>query len=487
MAAIEGDMVGDARLKSGGMIRGLGNLIGARAVGIVFTLVQVKISTNYLGPQGYGILSAALVFIGTFEAFTELGIGTIVVRRVAGGADLHRTVGVAQALSLAFSAVLIAAALLFGWLGYRGTGAFEGIAILAVGLIGTAWAATYNSVAQTRDDFAGISWADISGRAVSLAIVLIAVLSHWSITAFFLAQLAAPLLRGAISHWWGRRHGTFRPHFDFAEMRSLLMEALPLTYITIIAGLYFQISGVMIAQLSTLVQAGAYNFAYRIAMNVNVIGMAISAVLVARYASAAAESEEKYRSVLSLSMSMVLTLVLPIGFLLWPFNADIIRLLGSEKFVELSTVPLALLWISTAASMMGTIVSTALVAGHTQRFLAILNTCTLLLNVLLNAVAIPRWQATGAAAALIVTELVGVTFALVRLGCRSPGFWPWRDLCCLVGCLLLALAVEYLTAPYLYWVPRGLLVAGVFFAGAYLTRVITPARVRELSEGSLPT
>lgn len=467
------------------MVRGLGNLLGARAFGIVFTLAQVKISTNYLGPQGYGVLSAALVFIGTFEAFTELGIGTIVVRRVAGGADLHRTVGIAQALSLAFSGALIAAALLFGWLGYRGTGAFEGIAILSTGLIGTAWAATYNSVAQTRDDFAGISWADISGRVISLLVVLVAVYFRWGITAFFVAQLAAPLLRGGISHWWGRRHGPFRPHFDLQEMKSLLVEALPLTYITIIAGLYFQIAGVMVAQLSTLVQAGAYNFAYRIAMNVSVIGMAISSVLVARYASAAAESEEKYRRVLRLSMSLVLTLVLPIAFLLWPFNPDIIRLLGSEEFVELSNTPLILLWVSTAASMMGTIVSTALVAGHTQRFLAVLNTSTLLMNIALNALVIPRWQATGAAAALIVTELVGMTLALVRLGRRSPGFWPWRDLCCLVGCLAMALLVEYLTAPYLYWVLRGLLVAGVFFSGACLARVITLTRIRELSEGSL--
>lgn len=475
-------MAGEAA-RSGGIVRGLSNLVGARVLGILFTLVQVKLSTNYLGPQGYGVLSAALVFIGTFEAFTELGIGTIVVRRIAGGADLHRTVGVSQALSLCLTVVLVAAAIGFGWLGYHGTGAFEGILILAAGLFGTAWAATYNSVAQSRDDFAGISIADIVGRIASFAIVAAAVYLQASITAFFIAQLAAPLLRGAIAHLWGRRHGPFRPVFDRADMKALMIEALPLTYITIIAGLYFQIDGVMIAQLSTLVQAGAYNFAYRIAMNVSVLGIAITSVLVARYAAAAAESAERYRSVLRLSMSLVLSLVMPIAFLLWPFNTDIIRLLGSEEFVALSWWPLALLWFSVAASMMGTLVSAALVAGHTQRFLAILNTCTLALNIGLNFMFIPRWQATGAAIALVITETVGVLFALVRLGRRSPGFWPWRDFVVLVGCLVVALGVEFFTAGMLPWVLRGLLVAGVFFAGAYLTRVVTPERIRELSNG----
>ncbi|MDO5712463.1 MAG: oligosaccharide flippase family protein, partial [Micrococcales bacterium] len=363
------------------------------------------------------------------------------------------------------------------------TGALEGIAILSAGLFGTAWAATYNSVAQTRDDFAGISMADIAGRALSLVVVLVAVYSGVGIEAFFVAQLSAPLLRGLISHLWGRRHGRFRPVWDAAGMKSLMMEALPLTYITVVAGLYFQIDGVLITQLSTLVEAGAYNFAYRIAMNVNVVGMALASVLVARYASAAAESEEKFRRVLQLSMSLILALCLPIGLLLWPFDADLIRLLGSEEFVALSSAPLLLLWIAISASMMGILVSAALVAGHTQRFLAILNTCTLLLNVGLNVALIPRWQATGAAAALVVTELIGLTIALWRLGRRSPGYWPWRDFAVLTGCVLLALAVEYVTAGFLPWFLRALVVAGVFFGAAYAARVVTPSRVRQLSGG----
>lgn len=469
--------------RSGGIVRGLSNLIGGRAIGIILTLVQVKIATNYLGAEGYGVLSAALVLIGTFEAFTELGIGTIVVRRVAGGADLRRTVGIAQSLSLCLTGFLIVGALASAWLGYRDTAAYQGILMLSIGLVGTAWAATYNSVAQDRDDFQGISAADIVGRAVSLAVVLVAVFLGAGIVWFFIAQLAAPLIRGVVSHWWGRRYGPFRPVWNLAEIKGLMIEALPLTYITVISGLYFQIDGVMIAQLSSLTQVGAYNFAYRIAMNVNVIGLAVTSVLVARYSVAARKSEEAYRRVLRLSMVFILALCLPIGLLLWPFNADVIRLLGSEEFVSLSSMPLTLLWVATACSMMGMVVSAALVAGHTQKFLAILNTCTLALNIGLNAFFIPRWHATGAATALVITEVVGLTFALVRLGRRSPGFWPWRDFVLLIGCLAVALLVEYATASLLHWIPRGLLVAAVFFACAYLTRAITPAKMRALSAG----
>lgn len=467
----------------GGIVRGLGNLIGARGVGIIFTLVQVKLATTYLGAEGYGVLSAALVLIGTFEAFTELGIGTIVVRRVAGGADLRQTVGLAQALSLCLSVVLIAAAIVVGWVGYREMGAFEGILILSAGLLGSAWAATYNAVAQSRDDFKGVSWADIAGRVVSLAIVAGAVFSRAGIEVFFVAQLSAPLVRGVVAHLYGRRYGPFRPVFDVQGMKNLLVEALPLTYITVISGLYFTIDGVMLAQLSTVVEVGAYNFAYRIAINVSVLGVALASVLVARYSVAAADSQERYRRVLRMSMSLLLAICLPIGLLLWPFNADIIRLLGSEEFVPLSSSPLLLLWFSVAASILGTVVSTALVAGRAQRFLAVLNTCTLALNIGLNFVFIPQWGAAGAAVALVITEIVGLSIALVRLHYRCPGYWPWRDFFILVVCVGVAVLVEHLTAGLLPWVLRGLLTAAVFFTLAYITRVVTPATLRELSNG----
>lgn len=458
-------------------------MVASRLFGLVFTFVQIKLSVSYLSPHGYGLLSTAVLLVGAFEVLTELGLGNIVVRRVSGGADLHHTVGLAKAIALTIMLPLVAVAMGTGFVLYDQPQVLQGVAIVAVGLAATVWSATFVPIAQLSDKFGGISMADVTGRIVSLSIVIAAVVGDLGLVAFFVAQLCAPLARATVSHLWGRRQGHFPPIFAWREMWRLLREALPLTYIAIVSGLYFQLDGLLLTKLTTPTDVGAYNLAYRIIINLNIIGSAVAAVLIARYSRAAAVSDERYRHALRLSVPPLLALCLPIAFLLWPFSADLIRLVGSEEFVPISTDPLGLLWIAAAISLLTTVISSALVAGHAQNFLASLNTVNLVFNLALNLVLIPRYGATGAAIALICTELSGLVVCLVMLTRRLSRFIPLRATFTLFACTAAALAIEYLLGD-VYWLLRGVLVAAAFYTLAVLTRAVTLKDLRELSESA---
>ena len=68
-----------------------------RVVGIVISFAQLYLTVRYLGPASYGLLVMVIVFVGVFEAFTELGVGTVIVRRVtAGQPSDHPATGRAQ-------------------------------------------------------------------------------------------------------------------------------------------------------------------------------------------------------------------------------------------------------------------------------------------------------------------------------------------------------------------------------------------------------
>lgn len=458
-------------------------MVASRAFGLVFTFVQIKLSVSYLSPHGYGLLSTAVLLVGAFEVLTELGLGNIVVRRVSGGADLHHTVGLAKAIALTIMLPLVAVAVGTGFVLYDDPQVLQGVSIVAVGLAATVWSATFVPIAQLSDKFGGVSVADVVGRVVSLSIVIAAVALDLGLIAFFIAQLAAPIARALISHLWGRRQGHFPPIFAWHQMWALLREALPLTYIAIVSGLYFQLDGLLLTKLTTPTDVGAYNLAYRIIVNLNIIGTAVAAVLIARYSRAAAVSDERYRHALRLSVPPLLALCLPIAVLLWPFSADLIRLVGSEEFVPISTHPLSLLWGAAAIALLTTVISSALVAGHAQNFLATLNTVNLALNLALNLVLIPRYGATGAAIALICTELSGLVVCLVMLTRRLSRFIPLRATFTLFACAAAALAIEHLLGG-VYWVLRGLIVAAAFYALAVLTRAVTLKDLRELSEST---
>ena len=80
-----------------------------RAVGMLASAVSVAMTARYLGPGHYGQLTIAVVFVGMWISFADLGISTVIVRRVtAGRGDLERLVRVNSGLSLMYCVPLAA-------------------------------------------------------------------------------------------------------------------------------------------------------------------------------------------------------------------------------------------------------------------------------------------------------------------------------------------------------------------------------------------
>ncbi len=65
-------------------------------IGMVASVVSVAMTARYLGPSLYGQLTIAVVFIGMWTSFADLGIGTVIVRRVTSGRGEPRAAGPRQ-------------------------------------------------------------------------------------------------------------------------------------------------------------------------------------------------------------------------------------------------------------------------------------------------------------------------------------------------------------------------------------------------------
>src|SRR6201994_2419048 len=90
-----------------------------RALGMLASVVSVAMTARYLGPGRYGQLTIAVAFIGMWTSLADLGIGTVIVRRVTSGrGDLERLVRVNSGLSLLYCVPLAALAAVCGLLIY---------------------------------------------------------------------------------------------------------------------------------------------------------------------------------------------------------------------------------------------------------------------------------------------------------------------------------------------------------------------------------
>ncbi|MDO5627576.1 MAG: polysaccharide biosynthesis C-terminal domain-containing protein [Mobilicoccus sp.] len=457
---------------------------GARALGLVFSLIQVKLAVTYLGPTGYGLLVTATLFVNSFGAWTELGMGGVVVRRVSGrGLDLARQVGLSMTVSLLVVVPAVAVANIAGYFMYQDQPMVRlGIAILSTGLVAQSWATCFNPVAQVHSRFGHFAAADLVGRIMSLILIVFAITMNLGLVWFFVAQLLVPIGQVIAMTRLGRLVGGFRPVWHPREMWELVRETLPLTYIAAVGVLYYTIDGVMLSQLSTTEQVGAYGLAYKIVGNFTIVSASLASVLAAKFAADAAATRIIFSGTIRNALQVVLLIAAPLGVLVWGLAPDLIVFIGSREMVDIASRPLALVAIGVGIGMVSSIVSAALIADYQQRTLTILNTFTLVLNIVGNAILIPMYGAVGAAMSLIASELCGLVVCSVLMLRRYGPCVPVGTILKLVPALGVGLLVESAILD-LHWALRIATVGLVYGIGLLAFRVVRWSEVKAVLPG----
>ena len=465
------------------LTRGVATVTSARFLGLIFTMLQVKLTLSHLGEDDYGRLSTVTLMISLFAGLSELGIGTVIVRRVASqGRDLQSEVGVSLALTVALMVPTVLVLMSVTVLLYHATPVIIfGMGVLSIGMVATMWATCFNPVAQVTHRFGYYAAADLIGRIVSLGVIVMII--HWDgqLRWFFLAQLMVPLGQFVAMSLLGRSAGTFRPIWDRARMVSLLREALPITYLLAIGVTYFTIDGILLSKLATFDEVGAYNFSYRTVGAATIVATSISNVLAARLSAVAAESPERFSRAVSRALRFTGLVAAPFAAFVTPIAPDIIRFLGTDAMVPLARTPMSVLAVAIAIGMLSGVLSTAVIACYRQGVLVRLNTVTLVINIVLNIVLIPRYQATGAAIALVITEALGFAVVLYFLAKRTDGSFPLRAFALLAIPIVICLGIGELLADA-NWIIRLAAMCVAYVALVLGLRITTVDEVRQLTK-----
>ena len=126
-------------------------LVG-RALGMLASIVSVAMTARYLGPGRYGEITIAIVYIGMWYSLADLGIGTIIVRRVTSGrGDLERLVRVNSGLSLLYCVPLVALAAGSGLLIYDEADVQSMLVVMSTSLLMTTMTIRFEPVFLTTD------------------------------------------------------------------------------------------------------------------------------------------------------------------------------------------------------------------------------------------------------------------------------------------------------------------------------------------------
>lgn len=418
-----------------------------RCLGMLASVVSVAMTARYLGPGRYGQLTIAIAFIGMWSCLADLGIGTVIVRRVTSGTgDLERLVRINSGLSLMYCLPLAALAAGSGLLLYHDADVRIMLVVLSGQLLMLTMTTRFEPLFLSTVRFSAVAVSDVAGRMATLGIVSWLVATHAGVVWFAVAQLIPPLLQLLIQGTAAARHISLRPIFAPREVTDLLRESLFPIGVAVIGVLYWRADGVILSKVSSHSEVGVYGLAYTVAFNTSVISLFFLKSTLSTATELFSRDVAAFATFIRRCVELMWFAAVPIALVGALLARPLIGLFGDQDFVGRGAPTLALLFCAVALRFISSTLGQGLFASHHQRFFFGLSIATLVVNVVLNFALDGPFGAVGAGLTLVCTELFGLLVAgwwlRRQCGYRTPVMFLVRLLVPAAASVVVALALS---------------------------------------------
>lgn len=386
--------------------RNAGWLIGGRMAQMLVNLVVGLLTARYLGPANYGLIHYAGAYTAFFSAFCNLGIHGVLVKElmdhprregeVIGTSLLLR--GVASALS----ALTILGIVLIADQGEQTTILVVGLSSLGMLLQSFE---VINFWFQSRLQSKVTALASLGAYVVTAGYKVFLLVSGKSVVWFALAASVDHLCIGALLLWAYRKQGGRRLCASWSYGKALLGRSCHFILPSLMVAVYGQTDKLMLRHMMGDAEVGYYSTAVSLC---GVWCFVLSAIIDSACPGImeASEREEKlferrnrqlYAIVFYLSGAVSLCFAL--------FGEWAIWLLYGEAYLP-AAAPLRIITWYTAFSYLGVARNAWVVCKNRQSDLIYVYGAAAVSNVALNVLLIPRWGASGAAAASLAAQIV---------------------------------------------------------------------------------
>jgi O-antigen/teichoic acid export membrane protein len=406
----------DRRLAKNSAILMLSN-IANKIAGFLIMLTVAR----FLGADRFGLYTYIFVYVSAFGLTTDLGLTTVVIRRLSRDSEVGR-VSLGNALlirwpvSLGTYALSVAGALLlYGWDERAWLIALSSLSFLTVPL------ATYTAIFNARLMLYGPALANLASKGVLFFAVQLIARSGGSLVVL----IATEVFLGSVTSvglWiWSR--SLIRPsyRFDLVEFGRMLSEGIPLFLTAVFVTLYFRIDVFFLSHYRNDASIGIYAAAYRLTESLPLIASAVSNSIFPVICQQIHEgNESSLAKLVRVSLKILLAAIVPVVLLLAFYSNQITRLLYGMRYEGSATLLAILAW-GQILLFSNILFSVLIVARGNSRVLMFITLGMLVLNFALNYLIIPAHGAVGAALTTVATELAG-TLACVAVTSMARPF-----------------------------------------------------------------
>lgn len=367
---------------------------------------------RYLGPEQYGLWNFAIAFVALFGAFATLGLDSIVVRELVKNPERqNELLGTAFALKLIGAVVALFLAVV-------------AIAFVRSGETLTLWLVALSAAGFIFQSLNVIDFyfqANVKSRytvyAANAAFILmtlvkiVLLISSAPLIAFAWVGLGEVALTSFLLLLAYRvNHHNIRDWcYRFNTAKELLNHSWPLIFTSLAVMIYMRIDQIMLGQMLNHKSVGIYSAALRLSEVWYFIPVTVVASVYPSIIKAKQHGESFYlarlQKLYNTMVILALTVAIPMTFL----SGWLVTFLYGNEYIESGKILAIHIWGSIFVFFGCAWNSWMLTEGY-QKTILKLNILSLLSNVVLNFILIPKYGVTGAAFATAISYSLGHTF-----------------------------------------------------------------------------
>lgn len=382
----------------------------------VISFTYFTILARNLIPEQLGTYYFAISFTTVFAIFIDVGLANVLMREIAKRKDkAQKLLGTALMIKLPLALLSIIAVVFI--INVRPVSAIVQVMVYisCVSMLLDSFTITFYAVLRGLHNLKFESF----GSIIFQLIVLIFGLSFlklglglaWLMAALALASIVNFVYSALLLNF--KFHITPLPTLNWNKARSLILITIPFAMFAIFQRLYMYLDTVLLQFMAGERYVGLYQIAFKIVFALQFLPMAFIASVYPAFAAFWQGNKKQLPITFERALNYLMIISLPIsaGVIV---IADRLLLLFKPEYAD-AVLPLRLIMIALIFIFINFPIGSLLNACDRQKINTLNMGLALAISVIMNLILIPRYQASGAAFTVIITNAFMFIFGMIQV------------------------------------------------------------------------
>lgn len=395
-------------------------LILANGIQPIVSFYLVVIISREMGVNGLGAYSTIFNYVAIFQIIAAFGLRSLLTREIAQSKEnAQRYLLAASIVSVLFAIISAGLMILLVSLLSDEPLVINGAIYASLSLIAASLADTYEGVISGFERLSQIGYAWLAENFVRVGISLWLIYNGFGIIAIVWVYVIVRYLKTSYYFYYiSRNFVRGLGKIDWPFTYTLIRQARTFALIVVCVTIYWKADVIMLEAMRSKEEVGYYSAAYRLLMfTIILVDSFINSLfpVISNYFKCA---DSQFEILCKNSLRLLVLAAVPISVALSLQAEKIIFLLYGANFVYSAKVLQILIW-TLAPYAISQIFAYALVASNNQKLDLAVNALSMLTNILLNFILIPRFGFMGASVATLISiniyVVLQIPFVLQKL------------------------------------------------------------------------